>query len=153
MMVDIRATATTTLPPERVIAAATDFSDRRPRIWTNLDPDRYRVLAIEGNTAEVVEGSSDFGGIWAREGYDWSRPWTVRSEVLESNVFGPGSWWELSVEPTDGGTSVRCSAHRRPVGVRGWLLVSVLRIVGDRLITRYLRSTLAGLERESATSA
>lgn len=150
-MVEIRASATTDLSPEAVLAAATDFGERRPEIWSNLDPRVYRVEAIGEDSAEAIEGSATFGGIWARERYGWSRPGVVRADVLESNVFGPGSWWELRVTP-DGtaGARVEWVSHRVPKGLRGRLLTSMLRLVGTRYVEGYLRETLQGLEARAA---
>lgn len=42
-MVEFRASAATHLSPEAVLAAATDFSERRPEIWSNLAPRVHRV--------------------------------------------------------------------------------------------------------------
>ena len=39
----INCTATTGLPPGRVLAALTDFTADRPRIWPSLDPRFYQV--------------------------------------------------------------------------------------------------------------
>jgi hypothetical protein len=152
-MVEVRVTARTTLPPEAVLAAATDFSPRRPEIWTNLDPERYEVLSLDERSAEVIEGSTDFGGIWARERHDWSRPDVVRSDVLESNVFAQGSWWHLRVEPAaGGGSNVEWISHRVPRGVRGRLLALAMRLGGRRFIEGYLRTTLGSLEAREANS-
>ncbi|MGH2539019.1 MAG: SRPBCC family protein [Actinomycetota bacterium] len=146
-MVEVRVSAATRVPPEAVLAAATDFSERRPRIWTDLDPDVFRVESLSDRGAEVIEGSKTFGGIRARESYDWSRQGIVRSQVIESNVFAPGSWWELRVTPADGGGSrVEWTSHRIPRGAKGRLLTATMRIVGARYLSGYLRKTLAGLE-------
>lgn len=146
-MVEIRASATTQLPPEAVIAAATDFSERRPEIWSNLDPRVFRVETIGADCAEAIEGSATLGGIWARERYGWSRPGVVRADVMESNVFGPGSWWELRVAPDGtGGSHVEWVSRREPKGLRGRLVTSMLRLAGTRYIGGYLRDTLQALE-------
>jgi hypothetical protein len=92
-MVEIRFSAKSTASSERVLAAATDFSERRPQLWPNLDPKVYKVFEVGEHTAEAMEGSPVLGGIWARERYDWSTPGVVRAEVQDSNVFGPGSSW------------------------------------------------------------
>jgi hypothetical protein len=95
----------------------------------------------------VIEGSKTFGGIEARESYDWSSSGVVRSRVIESNVFASGSWWELRVEPDGGGGSrVEWTSHRIPRGLKGHLLTATMRLVGARYLTGYLRQTLAALE-------
>ena len=56
----------TNLSTAAVLDAATDFSDRRPRLWPNLDPTVYKVHALAPGRAEVTEGSAVLGGVWAR---------------------------------------------------------------------------------------
>jgi len=146
-MVEVRVAAATSLPPDVVVAAATDFSERRPEIWADLDPDVFLVESLGDREAVVVEGSKTFGGIEARESYDWSSPGVVRSRVIESNVFAPGSWWELRVDAADdGGSRVEWTSHRIPRGVKGHVLTATMRIVGARYLSGYLRQTLAALE-------
>ena len=83
-MVKIRFEVETALSPQRVRAAATDFSERRPHIWSGIDPKHFTVHALGDRTAEVTEGGREFGGIWAREHYDWSDPDRVVARVLDS---------------------------------------------------------------------
>ncbi len=45
----------TPLPPERVIAALTDFSERRPEIWPGLHPKHYEVRSVGDSWAEVKD--------------------------------------------------------------------------------------------------
>lgn len=149
-MVEVRVAAATSLPPDAVVAAATDFSERRPEIWADLDPDVFLVESLGDGEAVVVEGSKTFGGIEARESYDWSSPGVVRSRVIDSNVFAPGSWWELRVSPADGGGSrVEWTSYRIPRGAKGHILTATLRLMGARYLSRYLRTTLADLESAS----
>ncbi|HET9309871.1 MAG TPA: SRPBCC family protein [Actinomycetota bacterium] len=149
-MVEVRVEAATSLPPEAIVAAATDFSERRPEIWADLDPNVYLVESLGDREAVVTEGSKTFGGIQARESYDWSRTGVVRSQVIESNVFAPGSWWELRVSPADGGGSrVEWTSHRIPHGAKGHILTATMRVMGARYLSRYLRTTLADLESAS----
>lgn len=147
-MVEIRFARQTTVAPERVLSAATDFSDRRPEFWPNLDPSRYRVISKAGSTAEAIEGSATLGGIWARERYDWSRRGVVRAEVAESNVFAAGSFWELHVDAAGTGTSVEWVSVRHPRGWRGRVLVTMLALAGRRMLGEALEETLRRLEDE-----
>jgi hypothetical protein len=111
-----------------VRAAVTDFSERRPQIWSGIDPKRFTVHALGDSTAEVTEGGREFGGIWARERYDWSDPDRVVARVLDSNIFGPGSRWELRVRPTAaGGSRVEWTSLRQPSSLKGRLVVLALR--------------------------
>jgi hypothetical protein len=150
-MVEVRFEVETPLPPELVFAAATDFSDRRPEIWSGIDPKQYRVHALGESTAEVTEGGREFGGIWAREFYEWSDQGKVTARVLESNVFRPGSRWELHIRSTPvGGSRVEWTSFRQPVGFKGRVVVLALRIMGRQHLGGYLRKTLSKLETERA---
>lgn len=149
-MVEVRFTRRTTVSPDRVIAAATDFSDRRPAVWPNLDASRYRLVSLTGSGAEAIEGSATLGGIWARERYDWSRHGVVRAEVVDSNVFAAGSSWELHVEPADDGSTVEWVSVRFPRGLRGRLLVILLAVAGERMLGDALEETFRRLEEEPA---
>jgi hypothetical protein len=149
-MVEVRFTRRTTVSPDRVIAAATDFSDRRPAVWPNLDASRYRLVSLTGSGAEAIEGSAVLGGIWARERYDWSRQGVVRAEVADSNVFAAGSSWELHVEPADDGSTVEWVSIRYPRGLRGRLLVILLAVAGERMLGDALEETFRRLEEEPA---
>jgi hypothetical protein len=153
-MIEIRFTAKSTASPGRVLAAATDFSERRPHLWPNLDPKAYRVLQVGEHTAEAMEGSPMLGGIWARERYGWSTPGLVRAEVQDSNVFAPGSSWELRVVPDDdGGSVVEWTSRRAPKGMKGRILVLMLRLMGRKALSKSLGQTLARIEQEAATAA
>lgn len=145
-MVEIRFTRHTTVTPDRLIAAATDFSARRPDLWPNLDPARFRLLSLTDVGAEVIEGSAVLGGIWAHERYDWSRPGVVRAEVADSNVFAAGSSWELHLEPANGGSKIEWVSIRHPRGLRGLILVTMLAVAGRRMLDSALAETLRRLE-------
>jgi hypothetical protein len=150
-MVQIRFEIETPLSPETVLATATDFSERRPEIWSDIDPAKYRVHASGAHSADVTEGGKSFGGIWARERYDWSTPGTVTAEVQDSNIFRSGSRWELRVRPAaDGGSRIEWTSIRRPNSLKGLIVVLMLRLGGRRYLSGYLRKTLARLEREQA---
>jgi len=150
-MVEVRFEVETPLPPERVLSAATDFSERRPEIWSGIDPKLYRVHALGEDTAEVMEGGREFGGIWARERYDWSNPGMVTARVMDSNVFGSDSRWELRVRPTPtGGSRVEWTSSRQPNSFKGRLVVLALRIAGRRHLRGYLQKTLSRLEDQTA---
>lgn len=139
------------LPPEVVLAAATDFSERRPAIWSRIDPDAFQVHALGRTWADVTEGSREMGRMWARERYEWSTPGLVRAEVRDSNVFRPGSTWELRAEPgPSGGSVVRWEATRRGIG-KGRVVTGMIRLAGARMFAGYLREVLDRLERERAS--
>jgi Polyketide cyclase / dehydrase and lipid transport len=141
--------AESTVPPERVIAAATDFSDRRPDIWPALSRSQYRVLEKGDKGALVREGTAV---LWAVEKYDWSEPGVVSWTVQESNFLRPGTVWEMRVTPTEGGGSkVDVTMERNYKGARGGFMQLTLDIFGGaRMLRRLLRRTLDILEREKA---
>lgn len=146
-MVEVRFEVETPLSPERVLSAATDFSERRPEIWSGIDPKSYRVHALGESSAEVTEGSREFGGIWARERYDWSDSDIVIARVQDSNIFSSDSRWELRVLPMPGGGSrVEWTSFRQPNSLRGRFVVLALRIAGRRHLRAYLLKTLSRLE-------
>jgi len=147
-VVEIRFTEETPVAPESVLAAATDFSARRPELWPNIDRSVYEVHAVGDTWAEATEGSAVVGGIWARERYDWSTPGMIRAEVQASNVFRPGSSWELHVRPrgAGGGSSVEWLSRRQVHGLKGQVLGLMLRLAGRRTLSGSLRRTLALIE-------
>jgi hypothetical protein len=148
MKARIQFTATTSVSPEDVLAACVDFSARRPEIWTSIDPKVYRVLSLGETSAEVIEGSVVMGGVWARERYDWSTG-RVRAEVVESNIFKPGSSWELRVRPgKDGGSDIEWISDRQMKGLKGGLTALIMKPLGKKLLAKNLATTLAILERQ-----
>jgi hypothetical protein len=150
-MVEIRFEVETALSPQQVRAAATDFSERRPQIWSGIDPERFTVHALGDTTAEVTEGGREFGGLWARERYDWSDPELVVARVVDSNIFGPGSRWELRIRPgPDSGSRVEWTSLRQPSSLKGRLVVLALRVAGRQLLRGYLQQTLSKLEHQTA---
>ena len=75
---------------ERFIAALTDFGPRRPELWPGLDAKFYELHELGDTWADVTEGTDIFGGVWAREHYDWSEPGVVRLTLKEAVDFCPG---------------------------------------------------------------
>ena len=66
----ISCTAATSVAPERVIDALTDFGPERPERWPNLDRRFYELHELRATSADVTEGSAFAGGIWERARYD-----------------------------------------------------------------------------------
>jgi uncharacterized protein YndB with AHSA1/START domain len=141
-------TAETTVPPQRVFAAITDFSDRRPDLWPGLTRSQFKVLEKGETSALAREGTAN---LWAVERYDWSEPNVVRWTVEEANFLHPGTVWQMRLTPTDGGgTRVDVVLERNYRGWRGMTLQVTFDIAGGaRILRNYLRRTLAILERES----
>jgi hypothetical protein len=148
----IELTMESSVPPERVLAAAADFSDRRPELWPNVSRRYYEVHEQGDGWAVATEGSDVMGGIWARERYDWSTPGVVRATVLDSNVFASGTW-ELRAEPNgEGGCRIRVVNDRRPKG-KGRIAAVMMSLVGKKVLASHLQKTLAILEREPVATA
>lgn len=138
------------LPSAAVLDAATDFTDRRPHLWANIDPRVYAVHRLAPGRAEVTEGSAVFGGVWARESYDWSRPGIVRATVQESNVFRPGGTWELhATAQPGGGCRVDVFVRRQARGARGHVLGALMALGGRRIQKQSLQQTLAIVAEEA----
>jgi hypothetical protein len=147
-MAHVTTDADTTVPPQAVIGALTDFSDARFALWPNVDRRYYRVHSVSGTDAEVTEGSR---GVWERTRYDWSAPGTVRIDVQDSNAFRPGSYWIYSIRPRpDGGSHVHLEFDRRPRNVRGLLVAALLAVAGRKIFADFLSETLRRLERLAA---
>ncbi len=153
---NIKFTIDSELPAEAVLAAATDFNERRPHLWPNIDPKVYRVHGKTSTTADVTEGSAVFGGIWAREAYDWSQPNTVRATVQDSNAFQPGGTWQLRATPRpEGGCHIEVTNHRVARGFKGRVIGTMLTLVGAKVLPAQLKLTLdiIGKELVSSTTA
>jgi len=86
------------VPAEQMLAAATDFSERRPDLWPNISREFWQLHDRGSNWAEATEGSP---AVWARERYEWSDNRVVGT-TQDSNVWQPGGTWTLTVEPRNG---------------------------------------------------
>jgi Polyketide cyclase / dehydrase and lipid transport len=144
-MPTIHLTERAAVPPERVIAALTDFTDARPSIWPSLAPDHYEVHELGDGWADVTEGADFAGGVWERGRYDWSQPGIVRFSVTDSNAFAAGSSWEYRVRPDGAGSVVELTVSRRAATPKGRVLALLLRIGGKRALGADLRRALDGL--------
>lgn len=150
-MTRIHVTLETAVPAEQVLAAATDFSERRPDVWPNISRRFYTVHEIGETWAEVTEGSNTMGGIWARERYEWSTPGVVRAVVQDSNVFRTGGTWEMRVYPTEsGGSHIEFARARRGAGLKGRVIEAMLTIAGRKVLSDGLQQTLQRLTNGAA---
>ena len=102
----IKVTAETPLPPQRVLESTRDFSDRRADVWPNVKAKHLEVHEIGENFADVTEGTWVAGLFWERNHYEWSQPGSVKATVIDSNIFQPGSTWELRATARDSGSEV-----------------------------------------------
>jgi hypothetical protein len=137
----------TKLSPERVVEALTDFSPRRPEVWTGLSREFYQVYSVAEHSAEVQEGSSKPIKVWAKERYDWSTPGTVTWTVNESNFCTPGSAVSVRAQasPAGGGSQIHLTWERFPSNLKGRVAIAMMKVMGPRIIKNYCLKVLDGL--------
>lgn len=144
-MTELTFTVPAPVPPEAVIQALIDFTERRPEIWPQLDPEAYEVLEVGATSAVVREGQRT-PRLWAVEEYDWSTPGTVTWTARESNFCAPGSFMSARIEPApDGGSTMEVRWKRTGVGVKGKLVVAMMRLTRGRPLAADLTAALARL--------
>jgi hypothetical protein len=149
----IHLTAKTSVAPERIIQALTDFSPQRLQHWSNIDPRYYQVHAVEATSADITEGSAFLGSIWERSTYDWSQPGEVTSTIQSSNAFATGGFWHYHIARTEEGESlVELTVDRRGKNLKGYVLATLLRVFGRQLFSQSLAQTLKSLETDPVAS-
>ena len=146
----IKVAAETPSPPQRVLEAARDFSDRRADVWPNVRARHLEVHDSGENFAEVTEGTWVVGFFWERNRYEWSQPGSVKATVIDSNIFQPGSTWELRATADDGGSEVEMVLNRGfRSGPKGRIASAVHHTVGKWVWGWFLRSALAAVEKQT----
>ena len=147
----IRVATKTSLPPERVLDAGRDFSERRADVWSNVNVKHLEVHEHGETFADVTEGTWVVGLFWERSRYDWSQPGLVKATVIDSSVFEPGSTWELRATPCDGGSEVEIVLHRGfRRGPKGRIASAVHHTAGKWVWGWFLRRALAAVEKQAA---
>ena len=145
----IAVRAESSASPEQVIElAGTDFSARRAEIWPNVRESRLTVHDRGDGYAEVTEGGTGPARfIWERSRYEWSEAGVVTATVIDSNALLPGSTFELTASPREGGSSVEMVLDRQ-FRAAGWGRAghALNRIGGERLFASMLRQALKGVE-------
>jgi hypothetical protein len=146
----VRVTCRCSLAPEGVLAAAHDFSDRRPEVFPAVQLDRLVVHSQAETTADVTEGTRS-GPIvnWERCDYDWSQPGLVVADVTDSNIYEPeGSRWEITAKASEGGSEVIMTWTREfKRSPKGRLFNFVFNRFGQRLFDKYGNEMVENLER------
>ena len=152
-MSSVRVICKSSLPPERVIAAAHDFSDRRSKIFPAVQLDRLVVHSQGETSADVTEGTRS-GPIvnWERCDYDWSQPGLVVADVTDSNIYKPdGSRWEITATASGDGSEVVVTwvreFRRSP---KGRLFGFVFNRFGQRIFDKYGSELIENLEKLEA---
>jgi hypothetical protein len=150
-MLDLTVTERTSASPEQVLAAATDLSEDRVKVWPNSKPRYFEIHAQEAGMAEVTEGfRPPFGRVWERSRYEWE-PGSIRQTVIDSNVLAPGCTWELKVSPGGGGSTVEMQLRREFRGsAKDRIASAINHLGGRRMWVWYLRRALAAMERHSS---
>ncbi|HKO34095.1 MAG TPA: hypothetical protein VJY85_10150 [Candidatus Limnocylindria bacterium] len=121
-MPKVHVEADAPISADRVLAAARDFTEHRAELWPDVHLAQFRVHEIGDTYADVTEGNPwPIGIVWERLRYDWSVPGSIRGVVIDSNLFYPGSTWELYAAPTEGGSHVEIIAQRNLRPIKGWL--------------------------------
>jgi hypothetical protein len=153
-MAQIHYEADGDIPPDRFIAALTDFSNDRPKLWPGLSP-RLFALHERGDTwADVTEGSDFLGAVSAHERYDWSTPGLVQLRLIEAPDFAPGTitTYRVTARP-GGGCHVVVDFHRIARTSKGRLVGALVQLGGSRQFTAQLRTTLARLSAMETSAA
>ena len=149
-MSTIHVVAETSIPPDRVLQAAYDFSERRAEVWPAVSLKYLEVHELGDTSADVTEGTRA-GPIvnWERCRYDWSQPGSVVAKVKDSNVYEPaGSSWEIKAAPKNGGSRVEMIWVRDfKGGLRGRFFGTIFRRLGKPLLARDARHMLEKLEK------
>ena len=148
-MTTIHVIAESPLPPDRALAAGYDFSDRRPEIFPAVSTKYLEIHKLDQTSADVTEGTRAGIGInWERCEYDWSQPGAVKATVTDSNVYQPGSSWELRASPAAGGSRVEMIWVRNfKHHARGRIFGTLFKLVGKPIFTHDAKRMLRNLER------
>ncbi len=92
--------------------------------------------------------------MWARERYDWSEPGRVSWRAEESNFSAPGSGVDVTVRPgVGGGSHVEVDWNRSPRGIKGYLVVGAMRLIGKRRLKSNYKQVFDHVAHISLTSA
>ena len=142
----------TPMTPERVLEAARDFSERRAELWPDVHVAHLQIHDMGEDFAEVTEGNPwPIGYVWERLHYDWSKDGFVKGTVVDSNIFKPGSTWEIRATAADGGSLVEVIGVRRLRGFKGRLLAPVFPLgLAKRTVADHLRHFLSKIEEQES---
>lgn len=140
---EVHTSFETKASPSQVVAALTDFSERRPSIWAGtLDPEKFEVYEVGETSARVREGSKT-PNVWAIEHYEWAQPGRVTISAEESNFCKPGSGIEYDIsEGSEGGSHVELHWHREPMNLKGLMILAPMKFVGSRMLRTATRRAL-----------
>jgi hypothetical protein len=149
----VHVVAESTASPEQVLEAACDFTPRRADLWRDVYVEHMTIHESGETWADDTEGNP-WGPwlVWERLRYDWSQPGAVRGTVVESNLFKPGSTWEIHAKPHGDGSQVEIVAQRRLRGL-GWFIWPLFPTgLARRDVAEYLRQFLTKVEARTPPS-
>ena len=146
-MPTVHVSQQTRLSPKQVLEAATDFSEQRAELWPDVHVEHLTVHDIGETWADVTEGNPwPIGMVWERLRYDWSQPGVVKGTVTDSNLFKPGSTWEIRAQATNEGSLVEVIGVRHLQG-RGRLLAPFFPLgLAKQTVAGHLRHFLNKVE-------
>jgi hypothetical protein len=150
-ILDVTVSEAISASPEQVLAAVTDLSRERVKVWSNAKPRYFKLHDQGADFAEVTEGfRPPFGRVWERSRYQWEDPGLIRQTVIDSNVLTPGSTWELKISPSARGSTVQMRLQRTfRDSTKGRIASAINHLGGRRLWGWYLRKALKGVEKGS----
>ena len=139
---------TSSATPEQVLEAARDFSPRRAELWPDVHMEHFEIHDRGDTWAEVTEGNPwPVGLVWERLRYDWAQPGLVKGVVIDSNIFKPGSTWEIRATPYEDGSLVEVIGVRILRGLRGRMLAPLFPLgLARRDVAAHLRHFLSKVE-------
>ena len=130
----------TDLPPDRILGALTDFSDRRADVWPKIDEAHFRVHGQGPGWADVTEGNIL---AWERNRYEWNAAGEVTVTTVESDTWAPGSQWRYRLQPTaTGGTEIQVTVVRTGRGPRGLVIGALITWFGRRILRADMEKVL-----------
>ena len=138
------------LPPDRILDALTDFTETRPDQWVGLSRELYEVYEVGETTALIKEGTKGPPKtVWAKERYDWSTPGVVSWSVQESNFAASGFGVTATVSPDGKGSCVHVVWERVGTTFGARLMIRLLAARDGAMIKRFIQKSFAGLPEEA----
>ena len=143
-MATLHFTETTSSSPAQFIAALTDFSPGRSKIFGNSADSYLKVHEQRPGHADVTEGS---GGVWERLSYDWTDPNHVVARTTDSNTWGGSSGHDYRfTRNADGTTEIDYVVVREGKNAKGKFLGIVLGSVGKSRLVKAFHNSVKAVE-------
>ncbi|MBO0748570.1 MAG: hypothetical protein J2O47_09460 [Acidimicrobiaceae bacterium] len=140
--------ATTTATPQQFLAALTDFTPGRQRLFPATADDVLKVHEQGPTFADVTEGTKS---AWERLRYDWSDPHRVVMKTIDSNLWGGASGHIYTIRRNSAGTTdVDAEVVRQGKNIKGRVTGLLLGTVAKGVLAKSLAKTMKAVEaRES----